>query len=619
MVDQIPVIALDCESELITDQTPIPRLVCVALYDGRECVLYRHDECEGEIRELFRQAANGHVRLVGHNIGYDLLVLERAFPGLLPDIFTALDNEMVADTMVREKLIRIAKGRNLNGVGLAKLCELYKVASLDKSASSARTYYGQYRDLPIAYWPKGAIEYAKMDSIATFDLYAKQPEPVDHHPQVAYDLALKLMSAGGIKVDPDTVNAKQLELQTRKDKLEEYLRTEGILNEKNKAVMSVLRDIAAVALKEAGIKPTLTDTGAISVAADKLEGTNDERLEAYTEYKAIEKLLSTYLKPLLKAGDGLIHASFNVLVNTGRTSCRKPNLQNLPRGAELRECFVPRPGHVFCAIDYDTAELRALGQVLHWLGIDSELTHVFKEEGADPHAVLAATLMGVSTAEAMQLKAVGDQEFIRQRHIAKTLNFSFPGGMGIATFLKSQKKIKGPITKERDAVRLRNAWIKKWNMEPYFKHIKRVYEQEGTITQFASGRVRGNLTYSSTANSYFQGLTADGAKLALFNVTREMYTDPSSVLYGCRAVNFVHDEIIAEFPEEKAHDCALRMTQIMVDSMQVLTPDVPTTCEAALMRCWQKDAKPLYNGDGKLIPWEEREAYAAKNRKDRQP
>jgi DNA polymerase-1 len=556
---------------------------------------------------MFAQAAEGKVRLIGHNVGYDLLVLERAFPGLLPDIFKAFDHDCIGDTMVREQLIRIAAGKSLYGVGLGKVCQQYGVALLDKSNSSARTYYGQYRDLPIEYWPASAIEYAKEDAIATYSLYRAQKEPVDHYPQVAYDLALKLMSAGGFRVDPKTVEQKRDELQARKDELEKLLLAGGILTEKRKANMAVLRDIAAVALREAGIKPALTDTGEISVAADKLEGTDDERLEAYTEYKKIEKLLSTYLKPMLKAEGGLIHASFNVLVNTGRTSCRSPNLQNLPRDAELRECFVPSEGNVLCAIDYDTAEMRSLAQVMTWLGIDTPLADVFQDPNADPHTTFAASLLGINKEEAFARKANGDQEVLEARQSAKAANFGFPGGMGVPKFILTQKKQRKVRLKESEATRLRNAWVRQWNMGPYFKHVSRLDKYVGELEQFASGRKRGKISYCNAANSYFQGLTADGAKLALFNVTREMFTDPNSVLYGCRVVNFVHDEIIAEFPEEKAHECALRMKQIMVESMNTLTPDIPATCEAALMRRWYKGAKPVYNSEGELIPWEPKE------------
>lgn len=53
-------------------------------------------------------------------------------------------------------------------------------------------------------------------------------------------------------------------------------------------------------------------------------------LENWLNFKAIETLLGTYIEPLQVAPDanGRIHCSMNLNTETGRLSCRKPNLQN---------------------------------------------------------------------------------------------------------------------------------------------------------------------------------------------------------------------------------------------------------------------------------------------------
>lgn len=53
-------------------------------------------------------------------------------------------------------------------------------------------------------------------------------------------------------------------------------------------------------------------------------------LDAWLRFKHIEKLLSTYIKPLqaqLDSGDR-VHCSMNLNTETGRLSCKNPNLQN---------------------------------------------------------------------------------------------------------------------------------------------------------------------------------------------------------------------------------------------------------------------------------------------------
>jgi DNA polymerase I len=51
-------------------------------------------------------------------------------------------------------------------------------------------------------------------------------------------------------------------------------------------------------------------------------------LDYWLKFKHIEKLLSTYIKPLQGQinKNGRIHCSMNLNTETGRISCKKPNL-----------------------------------------------------------------------------------------------------------------------------------------------------------------------------------------------------------------------------------------------------------------------------------------------------
>src|SRR5262249_9415329 len=55
-----------------------------------------------------------------------------------------------------------------------------------------------------------------------------------------------------------------------------------------------------------------------------------------------------------------------------------------------------------------------------------------------------------------------------------------------------------------------------------------------------TGRIRGRVGYTQARNTPFQGLAADGAALALFDLVRE----------GFRVVGFIHDEVLVELPDE---------------------------------------------------------------------
>lgn len=116
------------------------------------------------------------------------------------------------------------------------------------------------------------------------------------------------------------------------------------------------------------------------------------------------KLLSTYVGELdgkkgflPKVQDGRIHARYVQAASkkddggtvTGRLSSREPNLQNLPRSAEIKRFLVPDPGHKFLYFDYSQVELRIAADLFK----DALLTSAYNS-GEDVHSQTAAILPG---------------------------------------------------------------------------------------------------------------------------------------------------------------------------------------------------------------------------------
>lgn len=111
----------------------------------------------------------------------------------------------------------------------------------------------------------------------------------------------------------------------------------------------------------------------------------------------------------------------------------------------------------------------------------------------------------------------------------------------------------------------------------------------------ATGRVRGRVGYSQSKNTPFQGLAADGAKLALWRL----------YLAGFRTVAFVHDEMLIELPVTADHtELARQVEQILCEAMGELTGDVPIACEYALADRWSKNAERVVDSDGRLQLWQ---------------
>jgi DNA polymerase I-like protein with 3'-5' exonuclease and polymerase domains len=334
------------------------------------------------------------------------------------------------------------------------------------------------------------------------------------------------------------------------------------------------------------------------------------------DYQSIKvKALGVYL-PLLADGiEQPIHCSVDPVLVSGRSSTFEPNMQNLPRAGGFRECFVPRAGRVFCGADFDGAELRSLAQTTYLLcGERSRLAALFRSDPhADPHLAFAAeSLLGITLDEAVARKRKKDPAVADARQRAKAANFGFPGMMGARRFAANSEKTfwesggKGAIFSDREASELRARYLRQWpEQQVYFAQVAaRCAGGAGTFRVPVVGGWRGGCGASDGANNAFQGLTAYGAKRALYEVCRACYVTAASPLYGGRPVLFVHDEAIIEVSEESAHDAASELEKIMVTSFQSVHPDIPVGASAVLMRRWYKGAEPVFDTEGRRTFWE---------------
>ncbi|WP_240356121.1 hypothetical protein [Myxococcus eversor] len=103
-----------------------------------------------------------------------------------------------------------------------------------------------------------------------------------------------------------------------------------------------------------------------------------------------------------------------------------------------------------------------------------------------------------------------------------------------------------------------------------------------------------------------------GAKLATWRVSREMYADRRSPLWGSRLVLMVHDELVAELRADctnRLHDAAERMAELMRQAMREVAPDLAGAIEAepALSRVLSKESATVRDGTGRLMVWEPEE------------
>lgn len=396
--------------------------------------------------------------------------------------------------------------------------------------------------------------------------------------------------------------------------------------------------------------------GGVKYGRDVLFESGDETLGEYAQWDEKKKIVETYIPYLQKGVGAPLTLKPNVLVETGRTSYGDV-IGQFPREGGVREAIVARAGYTLSSTDYGQLELFTHAQSCLWLLGWSQLADALNDD-IELHVKLAAQMGGITYAEGMHLKALKDAFLLALRQAAKPGNYGFPGGMGGAK-LVIQQRTSGPntpaagapfliqhngeltpgykglrfcvlvrgrercgdekITSRRGrplpptcvecveiAEEMRDEWFKMLpENRAYFKLVGDQVDNPGYVIQHVSRRKRGGVYFTNAANGYFQGLAADGAKLALYRVAYECYVDRNSWLYGSRPIFFSHDEIVAEHPSDRAHEAATRIGEIMVDSMREYLPDVGKnlTADPALMLRWYKGAEGVYDANGRLIPW----------------
>lgn len=645
-------IALDCETCLISETEPLPDVVCLtyAMPDGNPPALVHRPEVPQHLEALLDCS---DATVIGHNLAYDFGVMARQEPRLMAKIFAAYDSGRVSDTAMREMLLCIEDGtfefrfRSKGGFSLERLARERLGYELNKGEDSWRLRYGELIGIPLNLWPEEAKLYATGDAGSTLGVHQSQERqmaagyrPPDELLQVRAAWALKLTASYGVVTDEHAVDLLELSLLERMAVLEESLQHAGVVKQDGSRTMSAIRDRVEAAYRQLGFAAPRTEggegkrfpNGQIKTDEETIDDVKhiDPILTAVADYAAIQKDLA-FAEIMRRGTHTPIFHDYWPCLETGRTSDRGMeitgpdgkkrklgcNFQQIPRAPGARECVKARDGNVLVLVDYEIAELRALAQVCYtWFGWSHFRDAIIA--GRDPHVQLASSLLGISYEDGAARKKAGEPELKMFRDdVAKHMNFGLAGGMGARTFcawVRGASDLRLHETehvtyKGRDipsAKELKEAWLQQWpEMRTYFRRMAEIGSEFGprSIEQFGSRRVRGNVSFTEAANGYFQGYIADIAKSALYLVVRACYAEPSSPLYGCRPLLFVHDEIILEAPEEIAHEAATECQRLMLEVEAEWMPDIPPAAEAKIARRWSKRAKPVRDKHNRLIPW----------------
>lgn len=381
------------------------------------------------------------------------------------------------------------------------------------------------------------------------------------------------------------------------------------------------------------------------------EDPENKILRTFLNIKDYEKALTTYANRLIQA-DPYIYTDYNAVLATNRTSSRQSkfypsvNIQNQPREVknvtyDIRNCFIPRPGYKLVSIDYGGLELLSCGNQLLKIFGTSAMADVINSGDfpVDLHSKFGAFALGISYEEFLAGKKT-DPKIKSLRQFIKAPHLGFPGGIGydvmrsllvkqgifpnlriIETF-KSEHAAKAfwyQLRQECDHLRIKRVAYDTWavvfdelvglkrkmfdmypELETFLKKTHFQYETGKTAWQKndwgewekepmhlyeVDGFVRDNCTYTALCNGLLmQSPSACGAKRMVSNLVEHYYESSDVIILA-----FIHDEIVAEVKDtESAEQHVADMSEIMIDSMHTVLPNVRISVEASYMDYWMK-------------------------------
>lgn len=655
---------LDTETRTFGAGKMAPKIVCMSAY--RPGVLAPTLYGKHEIEAVFEQMLDSGLPLVFYNAAFDCTVLMANYPRLTSKIFAAYTRGQIKCTLIRETLHLLALGELGRQRGLLSLASTYMrrtgkfLEGKKEGEDSVRYRFAEVEDLPPEKWPREFRDYALKDAIVNSDIFTQQEELPDEERQTRAAFALNLMAATGFRADGERTRKLRAQLEARVARAALTLVPAGLVRpagSKNmKAIRAEVERQYLLYLKAEAPKSKSKESArkraereargkekkppGTSTAWDTLNElpcldehgcpcTRDEDKCKEADFRTCRNPLhvlmyrnedageiSKYIPHLEMAARTPVNFRVTSIMETGRISISEPPLQQLPRRPGIRQCIVPPDGHVFIGADYSAIELVTLAQILLDMFGESKLADTLRA-GRDPHSVTGALLAGVSYEEFIAGLESKDRELKKKykyfRQFAKALNFGVPGGLGGETFLEYLRgyDIRLDGTKEEQLEQSRG-YIRKY--KEWYPEIRRyldlISEQCGqhggafTMAQPRSKRIRGNVLYTSAANSTFQGLASDLAKDALWRIAMECYLpELQSPLFGSRIVLFMHDEIIAQSPEPLASEAGERLGFLMRSAGSDWCPDVPVKASPWIARWWDKDAETVRNDNGELQVW----------------
>lgn len=510
---------------------------------------------------------NPRLMFYGHNLKYDIHVLLNEGISLLGIGF---------DTILASYLLN--PHLNRHSLDALALDEFGKVKTALKDLIGSRGKEKPIREVPIeklgVYCCEDVDYTCRLKQLFAKRLVSEQLDSLFSTIELPLVPVLVRMERCGMYLDIDQLShlSKSLEEAIYKVEKEVYEFAGEVFNLKSP------KQLSAILFEKLQLK---IGANKKSTRAEVLESIKEQHLiiPKILHFRFLEKLRSTYVQSLpaqVNPTTGRIHCSFKQFVTaTGRLSCQKPNLQNIPyhseEGKKIRAAFRPQePNWSYLSADYSQIELRLLAH----LSEDEELLKAFRE-GEDVHARTAATIFQCPLEEVTK----------KQRFQAKAVNFGVIYGQQAFGLSKQL----GISVKEATAF-IRTYFANYPKVESFLEKMKKEAQLHGFAITF-SGRKRplpeiknANAIIRQAAerfaiNAPLQGGQADIIKRAMIAIDRALTKKKLST----RMILQIHDELLFEVPDEELNE----VKSIVVELMEgVVSLKIPLLVNLAVGKNW---------------------------------
>lgn len=359
-------------------------------------------------------------------------------------------------------------------------------------------------------------------------------------------LVFQRMSATGFYVRLDYRQQKIEEyaekrravIQAWKDEDPEFIPTE---HESGDGFIKYLYEIRGM--------PVLAETGGGQPSTDQsilkqLQRDGHKIVRFPLEMRAIDKIESTYLRGYDKHiwPDGRVRSHYPLTyTDSGRSSSRTPNLQNIPRKKEIRDLFGAPPGAVLLESDLSQIEFRIMVCLAH-----DENGIAGYMRGEDAHTMTARKISG------------NPNPTKEQRSKAKPVNFMFLYGGQWMTAQKIAADDYDVIWTDEQAQEFRSIFMETYPRIPIFhQHSKQKlitnrgwFESEvGHVFHYSdwnhSDNGKRDHSFRAALNAEAQG---PAAQLCMYIMVLARRLLDQRGFHKVTFVNHVHDSVMTEIP-----------------------------------------------------------------------